>query len=140
MLKIVRAINTSLTTPIKANIISIDYRTTYIYAADKLWAAYGPILAFTLISILVVMASVYRQGASHSPKFSTIWLAVLGAQLSVRLRDTDLRASDPLPKRLQKARVRFLSEEQDHMQILDELERGRVDSVVGHLALPEDIV
>lgn len=79
----------------------------YIYAASKLWLAYGLAIGATALIVLLGIAAIIANDASFSNKFSTILRLSRGAQLSYELNHSVLSGRDPLPDYAKKATVRI---------------------------------
>lgn len=83
----------------------------YIYAAYKLWLAYGLAVGATALIVLFGIAAIIANHASFSNRFSTILRLSRGAQLSHEINPADLGGRDPLPAYAKKATVRFSQEQ-----------------------------
>lgn len=83
----------------------------YIYAANKLWLAYGLAVGATALIVLLGIAAIIANHASSSNKFSTILRLSREAQLNCEINQADLWGRDPLPAYAKKATVRFSREQ-----------------------------
>lgn len=82
----------------------------FVFAAQKLWLAYGLALGATAIIVLFGIAAIIANNASFSNRFSTILRLSRGAQLSHEINQIDLAGQDPLPSYAKKATVTFSQE------------------------------
>ena len=80
-------------------------QTVYVYAADKLWIAYGLAALFTFGAYIVGMLAILANGASYDDSFSTVLRTTRDARLNIELMEEDLDGWSPLPSRLAKATV-----------------------------------
>lgn len=83
----------------------------YVYAAYKLWLAYGMMVGATALIVFFGIAAMIANDASFSNEFSTILRISRGAQLSHEINRADLSGRDPLPAYAKNATVRFLPEQ-----------------------------
>lgn len=97
--------------PDKTEVRLATRENIYIYAAYKLWLAYGLAVGATALIALLGMAAIIANHASFSNKFSTILRLSRGAQLSHEINHADLWGRDPLPAYAEKATVRFSQEQ-----------------------------
>ncbi|KAI1388161.1 uncharacterized protein F4822DRAFT_236310 [Hypoxylon trugodes] len=96
----------SPTAPDKVTITRFTTQTVYVYAADKLWAAYGAAALATLASVIIGLVAIVTSGVSYSNAVSTIMRIGWTTYLNVEVRETDLDGKNPLPNYLAKATVR----------------------------------
>ena len=89
--------SSSIYYPAKTKVTSSTRENVYIYAAHKLWLAYGLAIGFTALIAIFGMAAIVANHAPFSNKFSTILRLSRGAQISSEIKQTDLSAQDPLP-------------------------------------------
>jgi hypothetical protein len=80
-------------------------QTVYVYAANKLWAAYGVAALLTIGSVIIGILMILANGASYSSAFSTVLRIARAAELSVEVQKSDLDGKNPLPSYLAKATV-----------------------------------
>lgn len=81
-------------------------QTIYVYAPDKLWAAYGAATAATLAGVVLGLASVVTGDRPYTGALSTILRITRNAELGVSIEDADLNGKGPPPKYLAKATKR----------------------------------
>jgi len=93
--------------PDKTQVHLATRENIYIYAAYKLWLAYGLAIGATALIALCGTAAIIANNASFSNRFSTILRLARGAQLSHEINQTDLSGRDPLPPYVEKAAVKF---------------------------------
>ncbi|KAI9710459.1 MAG: hypothetical protein M1812_007427 [Candelaria pacifica] len=91
--------------PPKTLVTQFTSQTVYVYAANKLWAAYGVAAVFTLGSVIIGILTILADGASYSNAFSTVLRVARAAELSIEVQESDLDGRDPLPTHLAKATV-----------------------------------
>ncbi|KAK4693726.1 hypothetical protein P7C71_g3725, partial [Lecanoromycetidae sp. Uapishka_2] len=97
--------------PNKTKVQLATSENIYIYAAYKLWLAYGLAIGATALIALFGMVAILANHASFSNKFSTILRLSRGAQLSYEINHADLGGQDPLPAYAKKTTVRFSQEQ-----------------------------
>lgn len=102
--------------PDKTEVTSTTGENIYIYAASKLWLAYGLAVGATAVIASLGLAAMIANNASFSDKFSTILRLSRGAQLNYEINHTDLSGRDPLPAYAKKATVRFSSQRMSEMK------------------------
>ncbi|KAK4494842.1 hypothetical protein PRZ48_014198 [Zasmidium cellare] len=93
--------------PPPVNVTRHEFHNVYAYAVAKLWLAYGIAIGFTLLGLLVGVASMLVNGAVFSREFSTVLRAGRSAGLSVEVREGDGDGRDPVPGYLEDAEVWF---------------------------------
>jgi hypothetical protein len=98
--------------PIHTCLLRATVQTVYVYAANKLWAAYGIAALFTIGSVIIGIFVVLANGASYSNVFSTVLRIARAAELSIKVQESDLEGKNPLPSYLAKATV-VMSGEKD---------------------------
>ncbi|KAK0919569.1 hypothetical protein LTR91_002466 [Friedmanniomyces endolithicus] len=103
--------SSSIYYPAKTKVTLATRENIYIYAAYKLWLAYGLAIAATALIAVCGLAAMLANGASFSNSFSTILRLSRGAQLDRKVQDADLSGRAPLPGYLEKATVRFSQEQ-----------------------------
>ncbi|KAI9699475.1 MAG: hypothetical protein M1836_003086 [Candelina mexicana] len=105
LIEIRRPVYNSAGAPPKTMVTQFTSQTVYVYAADKLWAAYGVAAIFTLCSVTVGILTILADGASYSNTFSTVLRVSRAAELSTEVKESDLDGRDPVPSYLAKATV-----------------------------------
>ncbi|KAL8885344.1 MAG: hypothetical protein Q9192_006657 [Flavoplaca navasiana] len=100
----------SIYLPNKTKVTSTTAENIYIYAASKLWLAYGLAVGTTALIASFGLAAMIANDASFSNKFSTILRLSKGAQLSYEINRPDLSGRDPLPAYANQVTVRFAPE------------------------------
>ena len=95
----------SISAPSPATVTFQKIQNIYVYAAWKLWLAYGIVIALTAIAVIVGLLAMYENGATYSNDFSTIFRVAKGAEVDVMIKAEDLDGKDPLPKYLADARI-----------------------------------
>ncbi|KAL8921890.1 MAG: hypothetical protein Q9208_005494 [Pyrenodesmia sp. 3 TL-2023] len=93
--------------PNKTEVISSTGENIYVYAASKLWLAYGLAVGATVLIASLGLAAMIANGASFSNRFSTHLRLSRGAQLSYEINHGDLSGQDPLPAYARRMTVRF---------------------------------
>lgn len=91
--------------PPKATVTTLTAQTVYVYAADKLWAAYGAAALCTLVCVLIGVVIIMASGATYNNSFSTILRVARAAELSTEVKKDDLDGKSPLPAYLAQATV-----------------------------------
>ena len=76
------------------------FENVYVYAATKLWIAYGIVIALTAVAATIGLAALIASGASYSQDFSNIFRVAHSTLMTVELRAEDLDGKDPLPSYL----------------------------------------
>ncbi|KAL8865387.1 MAG: hypothetical protein Q9174_006913 [Haloplaca sp. 1 TL-2023] len=99
----------SIYLPSKTKVTSTTAESIYIYAASKLWLAYGLAVGATAIIVFLGLAAMVANDASFSNQFSTILRLSRGAQLSYEINEADRSGRNPLPAYAEKVRVKFSS-------------------------------
>ena len=92
---------------------SYFYETTYLYAAVKLWIAYGLAAFFTLLAVVIGMLAILVNSASYDNSFSTVLRTTRSANLDVEIEPQDLDGQSPLPSYLGKASITMPHEEDE---------------------------
>jgi hypothetical protein len=105
LIKIYRPNYSSQDTPPGAIVTQFTSQTIYIYAADKLWAAYGTAALVTTLLVIIGFLKIIADGKSYGNSFSTVFRIVQAAKLSVKIQESDLDGKNPLPLYLEKATV-----------------------------------
>jgi hypothetical protein len=95
----------SASAPPKTMVTQFTVQTVYVYAANKLWAAYGVAALFTIGSVIIGIHVILANGASYGNAFSTVLRIAQAAELSVEVQESDLDGKNPLPSYLAKATV-----------------------------------
>ncbi|KAK0883908.1 hypothetical protein LTR87_002386 [Friedmanniomyces endolithicus] len=104
--------SSSIYYPAKTKVTLATLENIYVYAAYKLWLAYGLAIAATALIAACGLAAMMANGASFSDSFSTILRLSRGAQMDRKVQIADLSGRAPLPGYLEEATVRF---SQEHM-------------------------
>ncbi|KAL8964065.1 MAG: hypothetical protein Q9183_004731, partial [Haloplaca sp. 2 TL-2023] len=99
----------SIYLPRKTKVVSTTAESIYIYAASKLWLAYGLAIGAAAIIVFSGLAAMVANHASFSNQFSTIFRLTRGAQLSYEIKEADRSGRNPLPAYAEKVRVKFSS-------------------------------
>ncbi|KAL8846410.1 MAG: hypothetical protein Q9221_008491 [Calogaya cf. arnoldii] len=97
--------------PDKTEVQLTTRENIYIYAASKLWLAYGLAVGATALIALLGIAAIIANDASFTDRFSTMLRLSRGAQLSFEINHADLSGRDPLPAYAKQATVRFSPEQ-----------------------------
>ncbi|KAL9601503.1 MAG: hypothetical protein Q9219_002455 [cf. Caloplaca sp. 3 TL-2023] len=97
--------------PDKTEVKSSTRENIYIYAASKLWLAYGLSIGASALIALFGVAAIASNNASFSNRFSTILRLSRGAQLNYEINHQDMSGRDPLPAYAKKVTVRFPPEQ-----------------------------
>ena len=97
--------------PDKTEVNLSTQENIYLYAANKLWIAYGLAISATALIASLGMAAIVANNASFSNKFSTILRLSRAAQLSSEIHHADRQGRDPLPAYAKQATVRFSQEQ-----------------------------
>lgn len=102
-----------------------------MYAADRLWLAYGLALLFTSGAVALGVAALLSNGASYSNNFTTVLRATHQATMSVTMLEKDADPADPLPDYLAKAQItlvsrprRLLRESGDYVEVKQLVKMG----------------
>ncbi|KAK0276838.1 hypothetical protein LTR35_010232 [Friedmanniomyces endolithicus] len=103
--------SSSIYYPAKTKVTLATLENIYIYAAYKLWLAYGLAIAATALIAACGLAAMMANGAAFSNSFSTILRLSRGADLDRKVQDADLSGRAPLPRYLEEATVKFSQEQ-----------------------------
>ncbi|KAK8070585.1 hypothetical protein PG997_010788 [Apiospora hydei] len=83
-----------------------NFTTVYVYAPDKLWAAYGAAAAASLAGVILGLIATAASRGSYTGSLSTILRITRNAELSVKIEEEDLDGKGALPGYLAKATMR----------------------------------
>ena len=102
-------------------------QNVYVYAAKKLWIAYGLAALLTTGSVIIGILTIFANGASYSNEFSTVLRIARAAELSIEIQESDLGGENPLPSYLAKATV-MISGRKDHQGWTSDAQKNPIDS------------
>jgi hypothetical protein len=91
--------------PPKATVTTYAEHNVYVYAASRLWLAYGLAIAFTVLAMGVGLFAISANDGTYTADFSTVLRAVQGARLSADMTMAKGNARGPLPSRLARASI-----------------------------------
>ncbi|KAI0410468.1 hypothetical protein F5X98DRAFT_359526 [Xylaria grammica] len=94
---------TSEFAPPMPTVTSTVYKAVYQYSSRQLWIAYGVAIAASTLASLFGLLAVAFNYANYSSDFSSVYRTAHGSKLSVKMREEDMSATDPLPEYLAKA-------------------------------------
>ncbi|KAK8074135.1 hypothetical protein PG994_005034 [Apiospora phragmitis] len=94
------------TAPPKVPVTRTTSQTVYVYAPDKLWAAYGAAAAATLAGVVLGLIATVASCGSYTGSLSTILRITRNAELSVKIEESDLDGKGALPVYLARATMR----------------------------------
>lgn len=81
------------------------YHHIYSYSASTRWAACGASIFFTVIALLIGLASMFLNSATFTNNFAAVFRVSKRAALSEELKEDEFDARHPLPAHLGKARL-----------------------------------
>ena len=85
------------------NVTFTSYHNVYIYNSHILWLAYGLAIGFTSVAVGIGTAALLYNGSAYSNNFSTV--VRIKKSVSEEIQENEGDGSEPLPKRLARARV-----------------------------------
>ncbi|KAK5693913.1 hypothetical protein LTR97_009530 [Elasticomyces elasticus] len=104
---------------LSTNVTVDGIATFYVYDRVTLGIAYGLAILFSTLAVAAGMVFLLLSGASYDTTFSTIVRVAKAADLSVELKDDEGTGSQPLPKRLAKARLVINASLSQQVEMLD---------------------
>jgi hypothetical protein len=96
---------TSPYAPPKATVTTYAEHNVYVYAASRLWLAYGFAIAFTALAMGVGLFAISANDGTYTADFSTVLRAVQGARLNADMTMAKGDARGPLSSRLARASI-----------------------------------
>ncbi|KAK7946248.1 uncharacterized protein PG986_010569 [Apiospora aurea] len=90
----------------KVTVMRSTSQTVYVYAPDKLWAAYGAAAAASFAGVVLGLIATAASRGSYTGSLSTILRITRNAELSVKIEEEDLDGKGALPGYLAKATMR----------------------------------
>jgi hypothetical protein len=97
--------HTSPYAPPKATVTTYAEHNVYVYAASRLWLAYGLAIVCTALAMGLGLFAISANDGTYTADFSTVLRAVQGARLSADMTMTKGDARGPLPSRLARASI-----------------------------------
>lgn len=115
------------------NVTFTSYHNVYAYNRHTLWIAYGIAIGFTLIAVAIGTLALLSNGSAYSNNFSTVLR--VKKTMGEEILENEGDGSEPLPKRLAKARVLL----GDHSAVHSEqpAEKTSVSATVTFIDQPE---
>ncbi|KAK8023737.1 hypothetical protein PG993_011803 [Apiospora rasikravindrae] len=107
------------TAPPKVPVTRSTSQTVYIYAPDKLWAAYGAAAAASFAGVVLGLIATAASRGSYTGSLSTILRITRNAELSVKIEEEDLDGKGALPGYLAKATMRVGGGDEDAIELID---------------------
>ncbi|KAH0366783.1 hypothetical protein KCU65_g5160, partial [Aureobasidium melanogenum] len=115
------------------NVTFTSYHNVYVYNRHTLWIAYGVAIGFTLIAVVIGILALLSNGSAYNNNFSTVLRIKKTTGEEILEHEAD--GSEPLPKRLAKARV-LLGDHSDHHSAQPS-EKTSVSATVTFIDQPE---
>ena len=105
--------------PQKAIVTFLTRENVYVYAAGKLWLAYGLAIGMSCFIVALGLIIMFIRDAAYSDNVSTTLRLAKAARIGTDINEADLDGRDPLPKYLKDADIVFTgagikSEEDGH--------------------------